>query len=118
MIKQFLLCRHNKILHALFLSTILLLLAACSSSTTTTPGKPPTATPAAAAKPTTLPSGTVLYQADSSQGLNSIMHGSTGWKLIHGFLQSDLSNNNVLTSPYVPTVPNYAVEVHFQIMSV
>ena len=117
--KQFLPCRRrNKILHVLFLSAILLLLAACSGGTTTTPGKPPTATPTATAKPTTLPSGTVLYQANSSHGLNSITHSTTGWKMVHGFLQSDLSNDNVLTSPYVPTVPNYAVEVHFQIVSV
>lgn len=116
--KQVLRCRRNKLLHVLFLSATLLLLAACSSSTTTTPGKTPTSTLAATptAKPSTLPSGTVLYQADSSR-LNS-WHGTTGWKMVHGFLQSDLSNDNVLTSPYVPTAPNYAVEVHFQIVNV
>lgn len=115
--KQCFRCRRNKLLHVLFLGAILLLLAACSGSTTTTPGKTPTARAATAtAKPSTVPSGTVLYQADSSR-LNS-WHGTTGWKLVHGFLQSDLSNDNVLISPYVPTVPNYAVEVHFQIVSV
>ncbi len=108
----------NKIPHVFFLSAILLLLAACSASTTTTSGKSPSSTlaPTATAKPTTLPGGTVLYQADSL-GLNSV-HGTTGWKMVHGVLQSDLSNDNVLISPYVPTVPNYAVEVHFQIVSV
>lgn len=117
--KQFLRCRRNKILYVFFLSAILLLLAACSGSTTTTAGKSPTSTTATAtltARPTALPSGTVLYQADSSR-LYSV-HGTTGWKMVHGFLQSDLSNDNVLTSPYVPTVPNYAVEVHFQIVNV
>ncbi len=114
--KQCFWCHRNKIVHVLFLGASLLLLAACSGSTTTTPGKSPSSTATASVKPTTLPSGTVLYQADSL-GLNSV-HGTTGWKMVHGFLQSDLSNDNVLTSPYVPTVPNYAVEVHFQIVSV
>ncbi|HEX9130806.1 MAG TPA: family 16 glycoside hydrolase [Ktedonobacteraceae bacterium] len=67
--------------------------------------------------PTTLPKGTMLYQSDWSHGLGD-WRGSAGWKLSQGFLQSDLSNNNFITTPYMPTVPNYAIEVRFQIVSV
>jgi hypothetical protein len=96
--------------------SLVLLLVACSSgsaspqtSSSSTKQTPPT--------PTTLPSGTLLYQSDWSHGLAD-WHASPGWKLTHGFLQSDTSSDSSLTSPYMPVVPNYAIEVRFQIVSV
>jgi hypothetical protein len=35
-----------------------------------------------------------------------------------GFIQSTASENSFITLPYTPAGPDYAVEVHFQIMSV
>jgi hypothetical protein len=91
-------------------------LTACSAGTAspkTLPSPPAQVDPT----PTTLPKGTLLYQSDWSHGLAD-WRGSAGWKLSQGFLQSDLSNNNFITTPYMPTVPNYAIEVRFQIVSV
>ena len=110
--------QNKSILQVLFLFIILLLivLAACSTSNfTITPSKSPTSI--SIAKPTTIPSGTVLYQLDSSHGLSS-WHGSPGWTVTHGQLQSAVNNNDVIVLPYEPTTPNYAVEVHFQIVNV
>lgn len=94
--------------------SLMLLLAACSAgSTLGGPTRQTHPTPT----PTTLPSGTLLYQSDWSHGLAN-WHASAGWKLTHGFLQSDASNDSSLTSPYMPAVSNYAIEVRFQIVSV
>ena len=106
----------RSILGSLFISLLLVLLAACSTSNITiTPAKTPTSTPIA--KPTTIPSGTVLYQLDSTHGLNN-WHGSPGWSVTQGYLQSAVRDNDVIVLPYKPTTPNYAVEVHFQIVNV
>lgn len=111
-----LLQRTKKILRPLFISLLLLILAACSTGNTTiTPSKSPTSAPIA--KPTTISSGTVLYQLDSAHGLNS-WHGSHGWTVSQGNLQSAVSSNDVIVLPYTPNVVNYAVEVHFQITNV
>jgi 3-keto-disaccharide hydrolase len=91
-------------------------LLACSAGNTTQKTSVSPSTPAHPT-PTTLPKGTLLYQSDWSHGLAG-WRGSTGWKLAQGFLQSDLSNDNSITSPYMPAVPNYAIEVRFQIVSV
>lgn len=95
---------------------LVLMLAACSSNSTA-PKASTTPTAPVKPTPTTLPSGTLLYQSDWSHGLNG-WQASAGWKVTHGMLQSDLSKGNVLTSPYKPVVPNYAIEVRFQIVSV
>lgn len=59
----------------------------------------------------------VVYQADWS-------HGANGWtlpaqtKIVDGHLLLDLSDSTALASlqiPYVPTTPNYAVEMDFQL---
>lgn len=96
---------------------LLLTLVGCSTSqiqtqkstTTVSPLRTPTATP--------LPSGTVLYQSNWSQGL-AAWGNPTGWKIVNGMAQSNLSDNNALNVPYLPVVPNYAIEVRFQIVSV
>jgi len=104
------------------MSACLLLLAACSSGTSLTPSASPSASRTTTAQITpTLPaiaSGTVLYQLDSSHGLNSQWHGSPGWTISQGYLQSAVSENDVIVLPCKLTVPNYAVEVHFQIVNV
>lgn len=100
------------------LFALLIALAACSAGNTLPQASAsPTTSPKPQATPTTLPSGTLLYQADWSHGLKD-WHPSAGWKFVHGLLQSDVSPDNVLTAPYMPAVPDYAVEVHFQIVSI
>ena len=99
-----------------FMVFLILSLAACSQGNaapkaSTTPTAPVHPTP------TTLPPGTLLYQSDWSHGPDG-WQGSTGWKVTHGRFQTDLSKADVITSPYTPVVPNYAIEVRFQIVSV
>lgn len=112
---------HYQKMLSILMSAFLLLLAACSSGTPTTPSASPSTsrTTIAQATPTspTIPSGTVLYQSNWSHGLDG-WRGTAGWKVVQGMLQSDLSNGNVITSPYMPTVANYAIEVRFQIVNV
>src|SRR5437879_4342650 len=95
---------------------LILMLAACSSSNTA-PKASTIPTAPVHPMPTTLPSGTLLYQSDWSHGLDG-WQASAGWKITHGILQSDSSNGNAITLPYVPGGPNYAIEVRFQIMSI
>jgi hypothetical protein len=59
----------------------------------------------------------LLYQSDWSHGLAG-WQVSAGWKNSRGVLQSDASDGNVITPQYIPTVPNYAIEVRFQILSI
>ena len=112
--------RYQKML-SIVLSAFFLMLAACSSGTPTPPSPSASATRTTIAHttPTTpaVPSGTVLYQSDWSHGLDG-WQASAGWKIVQGVLQSNLSDNNFITSPYMPTVPNYAIEVHFQIVNI
>ncbi len=76
-----------------------------------------TATPATHAPTPSVPSGTVLYQSDWSQGL-AAWGNPPGWKIANGIPQSDVSDSNALTVPYISAVSDYALEVHFQIVSV
>ncbi len=101
---------------ALLVVYLIISLIACSTGNASPKNLGSPSTPAHPT-PTTLPKGTLLYQSDWSHGLGG-WRGSAGWKLTRGMLQSDLSNNNFITSPYTPTVPNYAIEVRFQIVSV
>jgi hypothetical protein len=106
----------RKALAAFLVVHLIVSLIACSTGTASPKTSASPTTPAHP-MPTTLPKGTLLYQSEWAHGLAD-WRGSAGWKLSQGFLQSDLSNNNYLTSPYIPIVPNYAIEVHFQIVSV
>src|SRR5438874_809824 len=99
---------------SVLLITFLLLLVACSGSAPSTPSVSPTAT---IPSTPTIPAGTVLYQADWSHGLAG-WQVTGGWKALHGYLQSDGSNTLSLTPTYRPAVPNYAVEVRVQVVSV
>jgi hypothetical protein len=76
------------------------------------------APPASGAAPQTLPpasgSGSVLYQADWSQGMNGWV-GSKNWKAVGGMLVNDGSvDNSVIASPYNSQVADYAVEAEIQ----
>ena len=103
----------RRILDIFTVSCLTFLLVACASGNTTTPAASPQAHPT----PTTLPSGTVLYQADWSHGLTG-WQASPHWKIVGQYLQTDLSDNLSLTAPYMPTVPDYAVEFRLQVVSV
>jgi hypothetical protein len=98
--------------------SLLILLAACSANNVQSPAlASPTASMKIHAAPTTLPSGTLLYQADWAHRLTD-WHPSPGWKFADGVLQTDPGTDEVLTAPYKPTVADYAVEVRFRIVSI
>lgn len=99
-------------------STVFLILALAACSTGNTAPKA-SATPTAPAHPTptSLPSGTLLYQSDWSHGLGG-WQASGGWKVTHGMLQTNANDVNVITLPYMPAMADYAIEVHFQIVSI
>ncbi len=101
-------------LRTLSLVALVLTLVGCSSG-----GAQTRAAPAATPTPThpSIPSGTVLYQADWSHGVAAFGN-PPGWKVVNGMLQSDLSDSNTLTLPYISADPNYVIEVRFQIVSV
>jgi hypothetical protein len=105
--------------HCAFLAGFLIFsFGACSAGAPST-GVPPAATVPtvvyASPTPTTLPAGTVLYQADWSHGLAG-WQGVQGWKVVQRQLETNSSGPLTLTIPYRPTVNNYAVEVRFQIV--
>lgn len=101
--------------HLLALTSLIFILVACTSGGTTqkrSAASSPTATPTPV-----LPAGTLLFQSDWSQGLNTWGH-PAGWTAVQGAVQSDSRENNVLTVPFSPPTPNYALEVRFQVVSV
>lgn len=95
----------------------LLLLAACSGSTSSMPSASPTSRVSPTPSTPAILAGTILYQADWSHGFAG-WQVTGGWKAMNGYLQSNGSNNISITAPYRPTVPNYAVEVRLQVVSV
>jgi hypothetical protein len=108
--------------HILVLGYLILLLTACTprslqTHSTVSTKALSTPTPTATPPQPSVPNGTVLYQSDWSRGLAG-WGGSPGWKIVGGMPQSDLSQNNALTLPYQLTIPNYAIEFRFQIVSV
>jgi hypothetical protein len=104
--------RGKRIVSALFLISLSIAIVAC-----TTGSPPPQAVHQPTPTPSGPPSGTVLYQSNWSHGLAG-WHASPGWKVIGGMPVSDLSNNNSLTVPYISAVPDYILEVRFQIVNV
>ncbi len=102
------------------LTVLLLVLAACgagSSPAQQPVGSSRTLVPTTSALPTatSLPAGTVLYQADWSHGLASLQ-GTHGWKVVRGQLETSTSDPAMLVVPYRPTVINYAIEIRLQIV--
>lgn len=91
-------------------------MAACTSGST-----PPSSHNSVSNQPTSPPKtsvapGTVLYQANWSQGLDGWKVGN-GWSVIQGVLQGNCGDGGTsLTAPYMPEVTNYAVEARIQVV--
>lgn len=102
----------------LFAGLLLFSFVACSTgaSTTVVPAQT-TTTPAKQTSPTqtSLPAGTVLYQADWKQGLAG-WPGAQGWKVVQGQLESNNSGSASFTIPYHIQVSNYAIEIRLQVV--
>ena len=93
-------------------------LVACSTGTPSTAAPSQTSIPSAnhlSPTPTSLPAGTVLYQADWSHGLAD-WSGAHGWKVVQGQLESDTSGSASFTIPYQLQVSNYAIEFRLQVV--
>ena len=95
------------------LACLFSLLAACTPAGSSSQAqlKPASSVTLSQASPqaTTVPSGTVLFQADWSQGLQGWQN-TQGWKVELGQLVSDGIRESTLLAPYKVNVPNYAVE--------
>lgn len=89
---------------------------------TSAPAPIPTPTPTPTPSPTPPPPGTILYQADWSNGLNG-WKGSPDWKVLNGKLLSDGSNGNIIDGPtivppyQVSNTADYAIEANIQLIS-
>ena len=104
----------QKVLSVLLIFSLSIAFVACATGSAPPQAiHQPTSTPTPAGPP----SGTLLYQSNWSHGLAG-WHASPGWKLMDGMVLSDLSSNNSLTVPYISSVPNYTLEIRFQIVSV
>jgi hypothetical protein len=104
--------------HVFLVGLLLFTLGACSTATSSTTVPSQTTVPVSrnsSPTPTSLPAGTVLYQANWSHGLAG-SSGTHGWKVVQGHLESDTSGSATFTIPYRPTVTNYAVEVRIQVV--
>jgi hypothetical protein len=100
------------------IGVLLFSLVACSTGTSTTAVPSQTTTPSvkqSSPTPTSLPAGTVLYQADWSHGLSGLP-GAHGWKVVQGQLENDSSGSATLTIPYQLTVSDYAIEFRLQVV--
>jgi hypothetical protein len=58
-------------------------------------------------------SGTVLYEANWSSGLNG-WKGPASWKTLNGVLLSDGTTDGLIIAPYTPRIRNYAVEAEIE----
>lgn len=112
----------KQVLRALLCGYFLISIAACAGGSPTsqpTAGASPHATATATVQPTatSLPAGTVLFQANWAQGLSQ-WQVNGGWKIIGGQLgiENDSSNTETLIIPYRPTVANYAIEIRIEIV--
>src|SRR5215475_7938697 len=99
--------RYRHIFLALLVLLLLSLVACSPSASPTSPQPSPVSTRPASLSPTP-PAGSVLYQADWSQGLVG-WQASEGWRVMNGILQSYGGSKLSITIPYEPTVPNYAI---------
>ena len=111
---------HRHALWAVIFGCLIFLLTACATGPSATQAPAASPTPAAPtatpqAKVTTLPTGTVLYNANWSHGLSG-WQGTRGWKVVNGQLEADSSGPNILAIPYRPTVSDYAIEVRLRVV--
>lgn len=84
-----------------------------TATTVPTPTLEPTPVPT----PTPMPAaGTVLYEADTSGGLEAFDAGA-GWNVVNGMLVSDGSSASSVYAPFDPDgLANYAVEAEIQVL--
>lgn len=109
--------KKNRVLLLLLIGLLPFSFGACSAGIAAVPAAP--TAPASTAKllsptPTSLPAGTVLYQADWSHGLTG--WSGRGWKVAQGQLLSDSSGTATFTIPYRPVVSDYAIEIRVQMI--
>ena len=110
--------RSTSVSFIFLIGLLLFSLGACSAGTSSTTVPTQTTIPVSrnsSPTPTSLPAGTVLYQANWSQGLAG-SPGTHGWKVVQGQLESDASGSATFTIPYQPTVTDYAIEFRLQIV--
>lgn len=107
----------KRLLQTFLLCVLVCVLAACSSGAgNSSPSATRAATPTVAVTPSpSVPSGTVLFQADWSHGLSS-WSGTQGWKVVQGQLEVNSGNSATLAIPYKPSVSNYAIEIRLQVV--
>jgi hypothetical protein len=112
----------KQLLRAMLCGYMLVLTVACAASSTSTQptaisSPHATSTAAVQATATSLPAGTVLFQANWAQGLSQ-WQASGGWQIIGGQLgiENDSGDPATLIIPYQPTVANYAIEIRLQIV--
>ena len=102
----------------LFISIVFSLVACGSGASTTSPAGGSTRTAVSTLTPeataTRLAAGTVLYQANLSQGLVG-WQGTQGWRVVGGQLET-VASAATLAFPYRPVVGDYAIELHMQIV--
>jgi hypothetical protein len=108
---------HKRAFQAFLLCSFVCILAACTSGTGTSPASSsPRATPTVAVTPSpTMAPGTVLFQANWSQGLSG-WSGTQGWTIVQGQLEVNSGSSATLAIPYRPVVSNYAIEVRLQVV--
>jgi hypothetical protein len=93
-------------------SIVVAILAGCGGGRT---GQTAHATPTLAA--TATPAPVVVYQSAWPQGLDA-WHPESGWSIVNGAPQSDLSDDLHMTLPFQPTDQPYAVTIPIQIVNV
>ncbi|MBO0782386.1 MAG: hypothetical protein J2P37_26520 [Ktedonobacteraceae bacterium] len=91
---------------------IAFVLASCSSTASTPPAQSTPKAPTAASTP----SGTVLYQADWSKGLED-WHATSGWKITQNELVSEMKGDHGITIPYMVTASAYSIEVRLKVVN-
>ncbi len=104
----------------LVLSVLSLISCASNASPTQPQGQQTTvsATATVSASPTSsVPKGTVLYQANWSHGLAG-WQGAKAWTTVGGQLVTNSLTTTSIVVPYRPAVANYAIEARVQFASV
>jgi len=107
----------------LLLCGLFLVSTACASGSTTSqpatvssPRPAPTATATVQPTASSLPAGTVLYEADWSKGLSQ-WQASGGWQVTQGQVEVAANGLSKIIIPYRPHVANYAIEVRLEVVS-
>jgi hypothetical protein len=95
--------------------SIFVLLSQRAKNSATTPSTTPISTV------TSVPSGTLLYAADWSSGLNG-WTGTSDWRILNGMLHNDGTDSSgttptIVASYQVEGITDYAVEVNMQVVA-